>query len=84
MNFLDYLRSVWDMSCFDDVLAKLIALCIEDLQHERFEKVRHFVMSCAVEVIQISKRRIIYNLHYFTDVAVCATESSERKGRKAI
>lgn len=48
--FHEYLRSIWDMQIFGDVLARFAAFTCDELQHYRFEKKRPAVMSIALQV----------------------------------
>lgn len=48
--FGEYLSSLKDFGVFGDVLAKIIDLLCEELQHERFKEVRPVVMFAAIRV----------------------------------
>lgn len=48
--FGEYLSSLKDSSVFGDVLAKIVDLLCEELQHERFKEVRPVVMFAAIRV----------------------------------
>ncbi|KAI5122782.1 hypothetical protein M0805_000126 [Coniferiporia weirii] len=49
--FSEYLRSVWDMQVFGDIIAKFTAFMYDELQHERFEEKRPLIMSVATQVL---------------------------------
>lgn len=48
--FGEYLLSLKDSGVFGDVLAKIVDLLCEELQHERFKEVRPVVMFAAIRV----------------------------------
>ncbi|KAH8114513.1 SEN1 N terminal-domain-containing protein [Phellopilus nigrolimitatus] len=58
--FLEFLRSVWDMQIFGDIIAKFAAFACDELQHERFAEKRPFVMDAAVQVLTKASARAIH------------------------
>lgn len=52
--FSEYLRTLWDLPVFGDVLAKVVDFMCEELQHERFRESRPTVMANVLQVRMIS------------------------------
>ncbi|KAL5501492.1 hypothetical protein ACEPAH_8752 [Sanghuangporus vaninii] len=55
--FLEYLRSVWDMQIFGDVIARFAAFACDELQHDRFAKKRPFVTSISMQILSAALTR---------------------------
>ena len=51
--FLEFLRSLWDLPAFADVLAKFSAYTCGELQHERFESPRLYVLDTTAQVSSV-------------------------------
>jgi hypothetical protein len=77
--FGEYLWSLKDSGVFGDVLAKVVDLLCEELQHERFKEVRPTVMFAAIRV-SFHMRDMSYNLspHLPLVALVTRTQSSDR------
>jgi senataxin len=48
--FSEYLYTIRDLPIYGEVLAKMVDFMCEELQHERFQEVRPFVMVAATRV----------------------------------
>ncbi|EJC98117.1 uncharacterized protein FOMMEDRAFT_97735 [Fomitiporia mediterranea MF3/22] len=88
MIFLEYLRSVWEMQIFEDIVARFAAFTCDELQHERFGQQRPLVMSIAMQILSSALQRAnklkspshrqsilnVLDIHFDLIVAVCFSQ----------
>jgi senataxin len=48
--FSEYLRTFWDLPTWGEMLAKILNVLCDEVQHERFKDVRPIIMTAAANV----------------------------------
>lgn len=61
--FSEYLYTIRDLPVYGEVLAKMVDFMCEELQHERFQETRPFVMIAATRVSPLLYRNNIHQYH---------------------